>query len=56
MNRIIIYGRNDLSRLLLMMMNFCIPVSWYAIFAPAGTPGDVMARIIAEAKRALRRE
>jgi hypothetical protein len=29
-------------------MNFCIPVSWYAIFAPAGTLRDVVARIIAE--------
>lgn len=35
------------------MMNFCIPVSWYAIFAPAGMPRDVVARINAEAKRAL---
>jgi tripartite-type tricarboxylate transporter receptor subunit TctC len=29
------------------------PVSWYAIFAPAGSPRDVVARIDAEAKRAL---
>jgi len=56
MNRITIHGCYDLSRLLVMMMKFCIPVSWYAIFAPACTPGDVMARIIAEAKRALRPE
>jgi tripartite-type tricarboxylate transporter receptor subunit TctC len=34
-------------------MNFCIPVSWYAIFAPVGTLRDVVARFIAEAKRAL---
>jgi len=34
-------------------MNFCIPVSRCAIFAPAGTPRDVVARISAEAKRAL---
>ncbi len=51
MNRIIIYGRYNLSRLLLM--NFCTPVSWYSIFAPAGTPRDGVARINAEAKRAL---
>lgn len=56
MNRINIYHCYDLSRLLLMMMIFCIPVSWYAIFAPAGTPRDVVARINAEAKRALRTE
>jgi tripartite-type tricarboxylate transporter receptor subunit TctC len=34
-------------------MSFCIPVSWYAIFTPAGTPRDAAARINAEAKRAL---
>lgn len=26
-------------------MKFCIPVSWHAIFAPAGTCRDVAARI-----------
>jgi hypothetical protein len=39
-----------------MMMNFCIPVSRYAIFAPAGTSRDAVARINVEAKRALRPE
>jgi hypothetical protein len=46
-----ICGRYDLSRLLLLMMNFCSPVSWYAIFAPTGTPRDVVTRINAETKR-----
>jgi hypothetical protein len=54
MNRIIIYGCYDLSRLL--MMNFCIPVSRYAIFAAAGIPRDMVARIVAEASHALRPE
>jgi hypothetical protein len=40
----------------LLMMNFCIPVSQYAIFASAGEPHDTVARIHAEAKRALRPE
>jgi len=48
---IIIYYCYDLSRLILM--SFCIPVSWYAIFAPADTPRDAVARINAEAKRTL---
>jgi tripartite-type tricarboxylate transporter receptor subunit TctC len=39
-----------------MMMNFCIPVFWYAILAPAGTPRDGVARINSEVKRALRPE
>jgi hypothetical protein len=50
-NRITIYGCYALSRLLLM--NFCIPVSSHAILAPAGTPPNVVARFIVEAKRAL---
>jgi hypothetical protein len=50
-NRIIICGCYDLARLLLMM-NCYIPVSWYAIFVPAGTPRDVVA-INTVAKRAL---
>jgi hypothetical protein len=37
---------------MMMMMNFCIPVSWYAIFAPAATPRDMVAQINADAKRA----
>jgi tripartite-type tricarboxylate transporter receptor subunit TctC len=40
----------------MMMMKFCIPVSWYAIFAPAGMSRDVVARINSDAKRALRPE
>jgi tripartite-type tricarboxylate transporter receptor subunit TctC len=39
-----------------MMMNFCIPVLWYAIFAPAGTPRDVVARINPDAKHTVRPE
>ena len=50
-NRIIICIRYDLS--LLPLMNFCIPGSWYTIFAPADIFRDVLSRINAEMKRAL---
>jgi tripartite-type tricarboxylate transporter receptor subunit TctC len=39
-----------------MMMNFCIPVSWYAIFAPAGTPRDVVAHESTQMRSVLRPE
>jgi hypothetical protein len=46
-NRLIINDCYDLSRFLLM--NYCIPVSWYATFSPVSTPRNVAARINAEA-------
>lgn len=39
-----------------MLKDFCISVSCYDIFTPAGTPRDVVARINAAAKHALRTE
>jgi tripartite-type tricarboxylate transporter receptor subunit TctC len=39
-----------------MLKDSCIPVSWYAIFSPAGTPRYVVAQINAAAKHALRTE
>jgi len=36
------------------MMNYCFPVSWYAILAAAATPRYVMIRINTEARRALK--
>jgi hypothetical protein len=54
-NRINICRCHDLPRLLLMMI-FCMPVSWYAIFAPARTPRDGAARINADVKLVLRPE
>jgi hypothetical protein len=40
----------------LIMIIFCTPVSWYAIYAFAGTPRGTVVRINAEAKRAQRPE
>jgi len=39
-----------------MLKDSCIPVSWYAIFAPAGTLNDVVAQSSAVAKHELRTE
>jgi len=37
----------------MMIMNFCFPVFRYTVFAPAGTPKAVIARLAAETAKVL---